>query len=293
MEVFEGAKPNVKTVNGQAPDSGGNVAVSIPEPPSIDFVKEYPQLYFERGDGSDGDFAPTTDTKISGIKQYTSVNIPAGVTVTVNGWARIKCQGTVNVAGTLTATYLKGGIGGSQTGNSSSTGTAGRNGEYAGAGGAGGTSYGGGGGAGGAATSADGIYAVVNNVDAILIRVALYKFAYGGSGGGGGRDRGYSVKGGNGGTGGGSLVIVAKHITVTGSINANGGDGTHGEGWPSSGGGGGGGGEVICIAETITGSNITATGGKGGPNDSASSTTYGSADGTDGIVIMKQTGVIE
>jgi len=27
MEVFEGAKPNVKTVNGQAPDSGGNVNV--------------------------------------------------------------------------------------------------------------------------------------------------------------------------------------------------------------------------------------------------------------------------
>lgn len=260
---------------------------------NINLIKDYPQLYFERGNGADGVFNPQTNTEISGIKQYTSVNIPAGVTVTVKGWARIKCQGTVTVAGTLKATFLAGGIGGSQPGSSGSAGTAGGDGEYCGTGGAGGTAYGGAGGAGGAALGSEGIYAVVTNDDAVLMRVASYKFGYGASGGGGGRDRGYAVKGGNGGDGGGSLVIVAKAINVTGHINADGANGGAGEGWPSSGGGGGGGGEVICIAESITGSNITAKGGSAGENNEAGSGAVTAVAGTDGIVVLKQLGAIE
>jgi hypothetical protein len=47
-------------------------------------------------------FNPTANTSLSGTKSYNSVNIPAGVTVTMSGDLVLNVTGTVTIAGTLT-----------------------------------------------------------------------------------------------------------------------------------------------------------------------------------------------
>jgi hypothetical protein len=53
------------------------------------------------GDGSDGTFSPSSNTTISGVKKYSSVNISSGRTITVDGWCIMKCTGDINIAGTI------------------------------------------------------------------------------------------------------------------------------------------------------------------------------------------------
>ena len=62
----------------------------------------FPSWWLDRGDGSDGDFIPNGNTTISGVKQYKSVFIPPGVTVNVNKFVKIKCQGAVVIWGEIT-----------------------------------------------------------------------------------------------------------------------------------------------------------------------------------------------
>lgn len=110
----------------------------------------YPSWWRDRGDGSDGDFYPTGNVTIGGRKNYRSVYIPAGVTVTVNGFVDIRCQGMFINEGTINASG-----GGGQPGQQvkirklygASIGVNGNPGEPAIGGGAGGA-YGGSGGAG-------------------------------------------------------------------------------------------------------------------------------------------------
>jgi hypothetical protein len=200
-------------------------------------------------DGSDGAFNPTaTNTVINmadhptGIYQYTSVNIPAYVTVTFipnanntpvcwlvqNG---VTINGTVNVSGqSVTQTQTQGGVGGpggyhgGDGANGSSPSTAGQ--------GPGGGNAGGG----------QGTYSYGNTFLIPLL---------GGSGGGGGNYSPWQPSGGGGG-GGAILIAASTSITVNGTISASGGQ-------PGNDGGWGSGGAIRLVASQISGSGSIPT----------------------------------
>ena len=245
--------------------------------------------------GADGAFNPTADIEIQlpadGILNYTTINIPAGVTVTFtknndNTPVYILATGDVTIAGTISVNGTNpsgiypgqsgpGGFGGGVGGTYSLAGGKGLgpgggnpgivSGGYGlGAGGAGfggvgamGGGSGGGGGTGGAAYSNDQILPMIGGS--------------GGGGGGGSGNSSYRNGGGGGGGGGGAIVIASSGtITVTGSITANGKNGAGGGGYYASGGGGGSGGAIKLMADRITGEGtISASGGSGGPGGAA------------------------
>ena len=64
----------------------------------------YPAWMTDYGDGSDGDFTPEVNTNISGVKNYRNVFIKAGVTVTIDGNAIIKCTDTFINQGNIVVT---------------------------------------------------------------------------------------------------------------------------------------------------------------------------------------------
>lgn len=258
-----------------AADAGKMVEVTYTATGTLASVKSnrYPSWWLDRGDGSDGDFWPTENTTISGLKQYRSVFIPAGVTVSVNRFLRIKCQGAFVNNGIImeVSGVNSGGSGGrgSSDGSDGGKGTIGTSSN----GGAGGKGNPGGGGAGGAFLSA---------LDAT--QDLTY---YGGTGGGGGGSG--DADGGRGGIGGGSIQIIASETIITGTIAANGYNGSAGGGAFAGGGGGGGGGAVIIISCSIKNSGVvTANGGSGGGG--GYNAVAGAAGGT-GIVFIKELGV--
>jgi hypothetical protein len=191
--------------------------------------------------GSDGAFNPTANIVINmadhpnGIYQYSSVNIPNGVTVTFipnannspvtwlvqNG---VTINGAVNVSG-QNANGATGGTGGPGGWNG---------GIYAGQGQA--TS---GQGPGGGVAGSNNVGGQYNYGNQFLIPLL------GGSGGAG------STGGGGGGGGGGGAILIAasNSISIAGSIVAYGGGG-------NSNGGNGSGGAIRLIASQITGSGI-------------------------------------
>ena len=61
----------------------------------------YPSWWCDRGDGSDGDFYPTSNVTLKGRYDFRSVYIPAGVTVYVAGFIDIRCQGMFINAGLI------------------------------------------------------------------------------------------------------------------------------------------------------------------------------------------------
>jgi len=187
---------------------------------------------FSLGDGSDGALnVPSGTTTIDGFKQYTSVNVDSGATLTCTaetGILIILVQGTVTISGSFNLAG-KGYNGGTPTSGYQQRG---------GGLGSGGGTYG--------------------NTDVLPI--------YLGSGGYGGNGVGGSCPG-AGGAGGGALLLVAKKITVVGTISANGANGSGGGcTYPSGGGGGGSGGSIFLVSPEMTlGTNlVTATGGSGG-----------------------------
>lgn len=209
--------------------------------------------------GSDGALNPSTNIVINmadhpnGIYQYTSVNIPSGVTVTfipnatnspVTWLVQSNCviNGTVNVSGPFLNSYIgtNGGPGGWGGGSGGSIPTPGQG---PGGGGVGiiDVSY-----------PQGGSFATLggNNTNSR----ALYGNSFllpllGGSGGG-------AAANANGGSGGGAILIAASDvIQLNGSILANGAS-SPGEG------GGGSGGAVRLVTQTFTGSGaISVTGG--------------------------------
>lgn len=234
-------------------------------------------------DGADGAFTPSSSrTLSSGLYRFSSLNIPAGVTVTPSGtYLVILVNGVANIEGTLSAsgkgsaggTYdfiaKSGGVAGGAGGGggyhpSYNTGSAGAPGNVEGniAGGVRGSP-----GGAGSSTNAAWIdfYDAFNN----------YPLFAGGGGGRGGGSLNANYP--NGGAGGGVIIVVAKSITGLGAIRADGLAGANGVG-ASSGAGGGGGGLAVAVAHSMSGLVVTANGGAGGLPD-GSGTVAGGAGG--------------
>jgi hypothetical protein len=238
--------------------------------------------------GADGAFAPAASQTIqvtdSGVYNYTTVSIPAGVTITYirnnkNTPVTILASGNVTIAGTINVD----GRPGAQFGAGGQGGPGGFSGGYGGFdNNTGGTGDGPGGGAGGpsaAATSGPGSgggYASVGGatpaVGGFPVLGGGPKYGtktllplIGGSGGGGGG--GFNSNSGSGGGGGGGAILIASSGTITfgngtgfSTISARGGQSAN---HVSNGyGGAGSGGAIRLVANTITGlANLDIRGG--------------------------------
>ena len=282
-----GALDTTNVTEGQAL-ADGSVTWTVVATGSAGDISKYPAWYFNKGNGSDGAFNPTSDITISGEKNYTTVNIPSGVTVTVDPAVKIKCQGAFINNGAITADGkgMVGGEAGASAAGDGYTYTTKLNGQgdagYVSHGGACGTYKGGGGGNvwGGSVAGITPIYATVDGYrsDVKTSGVLAFTLGSGGTGGGTGANEGTSKA--IGGTGGGGIVIVANTVTNTGTITANGSAGAAGTKNYFSGGGGGGGGTVIVVASSINNTGtVSADGGAGG---GVSNTNYASAGATGG-----------
>lgn len=252
---------------------------------------KYPNEWVDTGDGSDGDFWPTSNVTISGVKNYRSVIIPANVTVTVAPWAKIKCQEVCWINGVLSA-YGTGAPGGARAGDGTAENKPGKAGAYG--------VCGGNGGAGGKPTAlinsfrgAAGLSyfdypAIYNSSDtAALLLYDGSKIGVGAGGGSGGSIGVEGTSSGGGGNGGGYIRIIAKSIHVLGSINASGANGESGR-TGVGGGGGGGGGVIILIGQEINySSSVIAYGGIGGNSGGGASA---GDNGNPGIFIAKELG---
>lgn len=238
----------------------------------------YPSWWRDRGDGSDGDFYPTGNVTISGRKNYRSVYIPPGVTVSVSGFIDIRCQGMFINAGTINASG-GGGLAGQQVKirnlYGANIGLNGNPGEPAIGGGAGGA----------AGSSSDSGYYGVNSsgtkiggsrlsLDAAGVLAGCYSEEI--LGGGGGSSPGvYSISEGGstetlsgavGGNGGGMIRIVAKSHKNIGSYISTGLNGTSAtvDSAIQTGGGGGGGGVILVVCERNLSSGTASVGGGAG-----------------------------
>ena len=267
--AFDDTSWNTGLIEFSSADAGKIIEVSYTATGTLASVKSnrYPAWWLDRGDGSDGDFAPEADTSIGGEKNYRNVFIKAGITVTTTDELIIKAD-TVVIAGTLSGEGARGGNAGKHGGASggagigagagsggkggsvTNVGDAGENGTGGGYGGAGGSNYTSGG-AGGASGGAIGIQ-------------------YGGSGAGGGGGSGGDKEGwggGGGGAGGRLIAIIANEIVVTntGKISTNGGAGGSASSRYTGGGGGGGGGDLCLIGNMVkVDGNLSSAGGTGG-----------------------------
>lgn len=219
-----------------------------------------------------GAFAPAANTVVTlpsdGVLNYTTVTIPAGVTVTfVKNAANtpvtmlatgdVLVNGVINVNGTnginasSSATVQLGGApgpGGFAGGQSGSRGLTNNTAS---------TGYGPGGGAGSVAGVSGAVSPTYGAPTSFIALLPLF----GGSGGGGGAGD-VNGTGAAGGGGGGAIVLASStHITVGGAIIANGGNGGQG-GASITHAAGGSGGAIRLVAPQITSSGtMTATGG--------------------------------
>ncbi len=216
-------------------------------------------------DGSDGAFNPTTNIVIDmtdhpdGIYHYTSVNIPAGVTVTFKPNAANTplvwlVQGNCVIAGVVSldgqvyngAIGGLGGPGGWRGGNRGPS-IPGEDGQGPGGGKA--TTVFPSGHGGNASFGTVGVQGTYDESPGEAYGSIFLIPLMGGSGGGAGSS---SYNSGGGG-GGGAIVIAADTITVSGTVRANGGDRADGGGSSGYGGGAGSGGAIRLIASTISG----------------------------------------
>lgn len=251
--------------------------------------------------GADGAFNPTVNTELqlppSGVFNFTTVNIPTGVTVTfkkntTNTPVVILASGNVTVAGTISVSATNaadvGAAGDGNIGDDGVPGMGGAGGYDGGRGGApnkgaGGAGLGPGGGGGGKVggyggyvlyyggggagfASAGETYAPYGQPEAgkggVSYGASQLLPLIGGSGGGGGTG-GISFSGSGGGGGGGALLIASSGtVSVTGAIHAQGGRSGLSSGTGCGGRGGyGSGGAIRIVATQISGNgNIYATG---------------------------------
>lgn len=235
------------------------------------------------------------------LKQYSSVTINSGVTLTAKAWdgnvggiLAFLCNGTVTVTGGISASetgYRNGtysGVDPNRTGQQGE-GTSGADSQSTAAngngGGGGGNSTGGesGGGGGGGGHSAAGTAggadnAAAGSAGALVGTADLTTMFFGGAGGGSAKDQPGDTPN-NGGDGGGMIFIGGGTIIVSGGINANGGTGQGNSGNATGGGGGGAGGSIFLKSRNaILGNNlINAAAGSGGAGGSSNNGGAGAA----------------
>lgn len=272
------------------------------------------------GTGADGAFAPasnvTINTDTKACLQFTTLNIPSGVTVTVTGKKPlyIKVRGTCTIAGKIVSNGAAGvssgnnspgaaggvGVAGGGTGGTGGCSTAtpfvGIGGKGTGArpgiggvdGGTVGGSFtqpvGGGGGGGNATAGAKGgapNSGTTPNSSGVGGKAGVCRAGAGGGGGGGDVDSATTATsndgGGGGGGGGGWVTIAAPVMTISGSISCNGGAGGASSG---NGGGGGAGGCIDLISATVT--NTGSLSAVGGANGAATQSNCGCSPGGKG-----------
>jgi hypothetical protein len=233
--------------------------------------------------GADGVFAPTANVRLpiphDGVFNFTTINIPAGVTVTFATRPGVRqppiaflATGNVVLAGRIDVSGGNGGGGGGGAQLFANGGVGGPGGYEGGAGSnsllgmSGGAGLGPGGGLPGSASAFPGhaghLSAAAGASGGRAYGDARLVPLIGGSGGGGAASQFFGSTGGGGGGGGGALLLASSGtITLSGSINANGGVGGASDG-PA--GGSGSGGAVRLVASTITGNvSIDVTGGPG------------------------------
>lgn len=245
------------------------------------FAPAYAQNNFNSGStGADGVFAPTTSQTVqlpeSGVFNFTTVNIPTGVTIkfgsnSKNTSVTILASGDITIAGIINVNGQPGianGIGGQggQGGFKGGTGGyrvepyTGTAGDGRGGGSPGGsdgiTNMGGGGGGGYGYIGTNGDNngnpnARVGQGGPRYGTFTLLPLVGGSGGGGGGAYRDLDIGGAGGGGGGAILIASTGTITFSGSIQARGGDGVTVR--TGGGGGGGSGGGVRLIANTVSG----------------------------------------
>jgi len=248
----------------------------------------------ELGTGADGAFVSTGNATWSAEKNYTSVLIRNGHTITISGNFEVKCQGSfeIEAGGKLSA---KGqGHGGGYGGNYGTSGAGnGGGGVYqlkntghggGGAGVASGTEAAGGGGGGYGSNGGDGIYSsnyndrgvggIPYNDSAMTNKTVGYLMGSGGGGGG----SALSISG-SGGTGGGIIRISCRNLIVNGEIDCDGNPGSDGNttSYKTGGGGGGAGGTImiVCLLGATFGTNlIHSRGGAGGQGRNGSTLGY-------------------
>lgn len=216
------------------------------------------QTFSSGSTGALGALNPTSNTTVTlppdGVLNYTTVNIPAGVTVTfqrnaANTPVTLLATGDVTIAGTVSVN------GGTGPNSGPVPGQGGPGGFPGGVGGSppvGGSGPGGGGS--GGVTNNNATYGVSSAFVSLLP-------LFGGSGGGGGPIGSFGTP--TGGGGAGSIVIASStKITVTGSVTATGGNGGAVTGGTSFQGGGGSGGAIRLVAPQVTGTgSLLAQGG--------------------------------
>jgi hypothetical protein len=228
---------------------------------------------FESGStGADGAFSPTANTVLQlppdGVFNYTTVNIPSGVTVTFQKNANntpvyMLATGNVTISGTVRVDGVAGGTG--------IGGIGGPGGFNGGAGGApyspGGKGFGPGGGNGSTTSSycagGGGYGATGAAYTGCGSGGSTYGYnnlipLIGGSGGGGAGSSGSSIASGGGGGGGAILIASSGTITINGLVSAYGGNYA---GFSA----GGSGGAIRIVATTVSGTgSLNASGGTGG-----------------------------
>lgn len=232
--------------------------------------------------GADGAFAPTTNQTVavpeSGVFNFTTVNIPTGVTVTftrnsknmplsilISGDAVI--AGIISIDGKPGSTNGAGGYGG-PGGFNGGAGGYGFDQSYSGvpgdgpSGGGGGTATDGysSGGGGGYGTAGQNGYQTTGGRGGPRFGATTVQPLLGGSGGGGGAATTNGRGGAAGGGGGAVLIASSGTITLNGSVLARGGNG---DGYTNAGGGGAGG-AVRLIANTVLGNGVMRVDGGSG-----------------------------
>lgn len=279
-----GALDTTNVTEGQAL-ADGSVSWKVCAWSTLESVYAEPFWYRNRGTGEMGDYTPSSDTVFAGVYCYGNVTIPSGVTITVPEGCLILCtgdfvnNGTISADGGALAGFVSaGGAGGSgklvYNVNKITNGEAGA----------------------AAASEYRGTTVTKEMAQRIIKLTGDYLFGSGAGGGKGAESEEY--KAGEGGSGGGSIFIVAKTITNNGTITARGTDGEWGLVTPaanahSGGGGGGGGGTIALVADTVTiNGTLSVDGGKGQASKKANGTEYldrgMGANGEDGWIYIKE-----
>jgi len=264
------------------------------------------------GSGDDGDVTISSGTTtLSRDMYYNSLVVDSGATLAPAGY-RIFVRKFAIINGTVqrngvSATSFTGAsaLANGTLGSSSAGGTGNLANGAAGsalgsgvgvAGGAGGTGASGSGGLGGTVTAVSATQGGSQIVQAApynilgVIAVSTTRFNSSSGGGGGGGDS--TNRGGGGGSGAGLVLISARHLSGSGSINAIGGAGFTPTTGNCGGGGGGGGGVIVLLTgndTTLTSLTLSVAGGT--PGSGVGTGTAGAA-GTAGRIILVPAGVI-